>query len=199
MLICVWQYWSMLVNVDGVDQCSSVLTSVDPCWSMLIIAGQYRSVLFNVGGDERWSRLVTVNQWWKMLVNVDLCCLMLTNIDQCCSEQQNHWKIIDCSLVFKVFDVCGGWKVMKIDRIKEKAAQNLRKSSSEARISRNSCVGDVPNSPGRRERESWDGVLVLPGLPIIIEGMAALVLSGLRGCPKILDLRPKITIKYLST
>ena len=88
---------------------------------------------------------------------------------------------------------------MKIDRIKEKAAQNLRKSSSEARISRNSCVGDVPNSLGRRERESWDGVLVLPGLPIIIEGMAAGLVFGGRGCPKILDLRSKITIKYLST
>ena len=85
-----------------------------------------------------------------MLVNVDLCCLMLTKIDQCCSEQQNHWKIIDCSLVFKVFDVCGGWKVMKIDRIKEKAAQNPRKSSSEARISCNSGVGDSRNSLGRR-------------------------------------------------
>ena len=88
---------------------------------------------------------------------------------------------------------------MKIDRIKEKAAQNLRKSSSEARISRNSCVGDVPNSLGRRERESWDGVLVLPGLPVIIDGMATVVLSGLWGCPKILDFRSKITIKYLST
>ena len=88
---------------------------------------------------------------------------------------------------------------MKIDRIKEKAAQNPRKSSSEARVSHNSGVGDSPNSLGRRERESWDSVLVLPGLPIIIEGMAALVLSGLRGCPKILDLRSKITIKYLST
>ena len=75
---------------------------------------------------------------------------------------------------------------MKIDRIKEKAAQNPRKSSSEARISRNSCVGDIPNSPGRRERESWDGVLVLPGLPIVIGGMATVVLSEARGCPKYL-------------
>ena len=75
---------------------------------------------------------------------------------------------------------------MKMDRIKEKAAQNLRKSSSEATISRNSCVGDVPNSPGRRERESWDGILVVPELPIVIEGMATVVLSGLRGCPKYL-------------
>ena len=75
---------------------------------------------------------------------------------------------------------------MKIDRIKEKAAQNPRKSSSEARISHNSGVGDSPNSLGRRERESWDGVLVVPGLPVLIEGTAALVLSGLRGCPKYL-------------
>ena len=50
---------------------------------------------------------------------------------------------------------------MKMDRIKEKAAQHPRKNSSEARISRNSDVGD---SLGRRERESWNGVLVLPGL-----------------------------------
>ena len=75
---------------------------------------------------------------------------------------------------------------MKIDRIKEKAAQNPRKSSSEARISHNSGVGDSPNSLGRRERESWDGVLVLPGLPVIIDPMATVVLSGLRGCPKYL-------------
>ena len=88
---------------------------------------------------------------------------------------------------------------MKMDRIKEKAAQNLRKSSAEERISRNSCVGDVPNSPGRGERESWDGVLVLPGLPIIIDGTASVLIFGARGCPKILDLRSKITIKYLST
>ena len=72
---------------------------------------------------------------------------------------------------------------MKIDRIKEKAAQNLRKSSSEARISRNSCVGDVPNSPGRRERESWDGVLVLPGLPIIIGGTASVLCFWSPGLP----------------
>ena len=81
---------------------------------------------------------------------------------------------------------------MKIDRIKEKAAQNLRKSSSEARISRNSCVGDVPNSPGRRERESWDGVLVLPRLPVVIGGTAAGLIFGAHGFPKILDLRSKI-------
>ena len=59
---------------------------------------------------------------------------------------------------------------MKIDRIKEKAAQNPRKSNSEARISHNSGVGDSPNSLGRRERESWDCVLVVPGLPILIGG-----------------------------
>ena len=88
---------------------------------------------------------------------------------------------------------------MKIDRIKEKAAQNPRKSSSEARISHNSGVGDSPNSLGRRERESWDGVLVVPGLPVLIEGTAACLIFGARGCPKILDLRSKITIKYLST
>ena len=58
---------------------------------------------------------------------------------------------------------------MEIDRIKEKAAQNPRKSRSEARISRNSAVGDSPNSPGRRERESWDSILVLPRLPVVIE------------------------------
>ena len=81
---------------------------------------------------------------------------------------------------------------MKIDRIKEKAAQNLRKSSSEARISRNSCVGDIPNSPGGRERESWNGVLVLPRLPIVIGGVATDLCFGARGCPKILDLRSKI-------
>ena len=75
---------------------------------------------------------------------------------------------------------------MKIDRIKEKAAQNPRKSSSEARISHNSGVGDSPNSLGRRERESWDGIFVVPGLPVVIGGTAALVLSGLRGCPKYL-------------
>ena len=75
---------------------------------------------------------------------------------------------------------------MKIDRIKEKAAQNPRKSSSEARISQNSGVGDSPNSLGRRERESWDGVLVVPGLPIVIGPTAVVVLSGLRGCPKYL-------------
>ena len=74
---------------------------------------------------------------------------------------------------------------MKIDRIKEKAAQNPRKSSSEARVSHNSGVEDSPNSLGRRERESWDGVLVLPGLPVVA-GMATVVLSGLRGCPKYL-------------
>ena len=81
---------------------------------------------------------------------------------------------------------------MKIDRIKEKAAQNPRKSSSEARISHNSGVGDSPNSLGRRERESWDGVLVVPGLPILIGGTAAGLIFGARGCPKILDLRSKI-------
>ena len=75
---------------------------------------------------------------------------------------------------------------MKIDRIKEKAAQNPRKSSSEARISYNSGVGDSPNSLGRRERESWDGVLVVPGLPVVIEGMMTVVLSEARGCPKYL-------------
>ena len=75
---------------------------------------------------------------------------------------------------------------MKIDRIKEKAAQNPRKSSSEARISHNSGVGDSPNSLGRRERESWDGVLVVPGLPKIIDPMATVVIFGARGCPKYL-------------
>ena len=75
---------------------------------------------------------------------------------------------------------------MKIDRIKEKAAQNLRKSSPEARISHNSGVGDSPNSLGRREREPWDGVFVLPGLLVVIGGTATVVLSGLRGCPKYL-------------
>ena len=75
---------------------------------------------------------------------------------------------------------------MKIDRIKEKAAQNPRKSSSEARISHNSGVGDSPNSLGRRERESWDGVLVVPGLPVLIEGTAKLLIFGARGCPKYL-------------
>ena len=39
---------------------------------------------------------------------------------------------------------------MKIGRLKEKAAQNPRKSSSEARISCNSGVGDSRNSLGRR-------------------------------------------------
>ena len=92
-------------------------------------------------------------------------------------------KNIDCVTIFKVFDVCGGWKVMKIDRIKEKAAQNPRKSSSEARISHNSGVGDSPNSTGKRERESWDGVLVLPGLPKIIGGTAGCLISEARGLP----------------
>ena len=82
--------------------------------------------------------------------------------------------------------------MMKIDRIKEKAAQNPRKSSSESRISHNSGVGDSPNSLGRRERESWDGVLVLPGLPVLIDPTAGVVCFGARGCPKILDLRSKI-------
>ena len=72
---------------------------------------------------------------------------------------------------------------MKIDRIKEKAAQNPRKSSSEARISHNSGVGDSPNSLGRRERESWDGVLVLPGLPIVIGGTAGCLIFGAPGLP----------------
>ena len=81
---------------------------------------------------------------------------------------------------------------MKIDRIKEKAVQNPRKSSSEARISRNSDVGDSPDSPGRRERESWDSILVLPRLPVLIDPMAGVVICGARGCPKILDLRSKI-------
>ena len=74
---------------------------------------------------------------------------------------------------------------MKIDRIKEKAAQNLRKSSSEARISRNSGVGDSSNSPGRRERESWDGVLVPPGSPVVIGGTAGGLIFGLWGCPNL--------------
>ena len=72
---------------------------------------------------------------------------------------------------------------MKIDRIKEKAAQNPRKSSSEARISHNSGVGDSPNSLGRRERESWDGVLVLLGLPVLIDRTAALLIFGAPGLP----------------
>ena len=75
---------------------------------------------------------------------------------------------------------------MKIDRIKEKAVQNPRKSSSEARISHNSGVGDSPNSLGRRERESWDGVLVVPGLPVLIDGTAGCLIFGARGCPKYL-------------
>ena len=75
---------------------------------------------------------------------------------------------------------------MKIDRIKEKAAQNPRKSRSEARISHNSGEGDSPNSLGRRERESWNGIFVLPGLPVLIGGMATVVLSEGRGCPKYL-------------
>ena len=95
-------------------------------------------------------------------------------------------------MIYKVFDGCGGWKLMKIDIIQEKAAHNPRKSSSEARISRNSGVSDSPNSPGRRERESWDSILVLPRLPIRIDGMAMVVVFGARGCPKILDLRSKI-------
>ena len=77
---------------------------------------------------------------------------------------------------------------MKIDIIKEKAAENLQKGSSGARISRNSGVGDSPNSPGRRESESWDGVLVLPGLPKITDPKASVLIFGARGCPKILDL-----------
>ena len=72
---------------------------------------------------------------------------------------------------------------MKIDRIKEKAAQNPRKSSSEARISHNSGVGDSPNSLGRRERESWDGVLVFPGLPKLIGPTAAGLCFGGPGLP----------------
>ena len=52
--------------------------------------------------------------------------------------------------------------------------------------------GDGPNSPGRRERESWDGVSVLPGLPDVIDPTASAVIFGARGCPKILDLRSKI-------
>ena len=72
---------------------------------------------------------------------------------------------------------------MKIDRIKEKAAQNPRKSISEARISHNSGVVDSPNSRGRRERESWDGVSVVPGLPIVIDGTAALLIFGAPGLP----------------
>ena len=63
---------------------------------------------------------------------------------------------------------------MKIARIKEKAAQNPQERSSEAKISRNSGVGDSPNSPWRRERESWDSVLVLPRLPIVIDGTAGI-------------------------
>ena len=84
---------------------------------------------------------------------------------------------------------------MKIDRIKEKAAQNPRKRSSEAKILCNSGVGDSPNSPGTRERESWDGVWVLPGLPVVIDPTAAGLCFGARGCPKILDLRSKIEEK----
>ena len=72
---------------------------------------------------------------------------------------------------------------MKIDRIKEKAAQNPRKSSSEARISRNLGVGDSPNSLGRRERESWDGVLVVPGLPVVIGRTAGCLSFGAPGLP----------------
>ena len=72
---------------------------------------------------------------------------------------------------------------MKIGRIKEQAAQNPRKSSSEARISHNSGVGDSPNSLGRSERESLDGVLVVPGLPVVIGGTATVILLRLRGCP----------------
>ena len=75
---------------------------------------------------------------------------------------------------------------MKMDRIKEKAAQNPRKSSSEARISRNSGVGDTPDSPGRRERESWDSILVLPGSPILTDPTAGCLIFGARGCPKYL-------------
>ena len=72
---------------------------------------------------------------------------------------------------------------MKMDRIEEKAAQNPRKSSSEARISHNSGVGDSQNSLGRRERESWDGVLVLPGLPKIIDPTAQCLIFGAPGLP----------------
>ena len=72
---------------------------------------------------------------------------------------------------------------MKTDKIKEEAAQNPRKSSSEERISHNSGVGDSPNSLGRRERESWDGVLVVPGLPVLIEGMAGCIIFGAPGLP----------------
>ena len=158
-MVNVDQCWSMVVDVD---QCWPMLDNVDQCWSTL-------AMLINVA--QRWSVLVSVDQCWPIW---------------CCSEQQNHWKIIDRSLIFKVFDVCGGWKVMKIDRIKEKAAQNLRKSSSEARISHNSGVGDSPNSLVRRERESWDGVLVVPGFPKIIGVTAGCLISGARGCPKYL-------------
>ena len=154
VLNIVGQCWSMLTVLINVHECWPVLISVDQCWSMLTIGDQYRSVLFNVDVDERWSRLINVNQWWTMMANVDQCWSMLTNIDQCCSEQQNHWTIIDCLMISKVFDVWGGWKVMKIAKIKEKAAENLQKSSSGARISRNSGVGDSPNSPQAGGKES---------------------------------------------
>ena len=75
---------------------------------------------------------------------------------------------------------------MKIDRIKENATPNPRKSIQKQGFHIIRVYGDSPNSRGRRERESWDGVLVVPGLPIVIDPTAAVVLSGLRGCPKYL-------------
>ena len=72
---------------------------------------------------------------------------------------------------------------MQIDRIKKNPTQNRRKSNSEARISRNSGVGDTPDSPERRERESWDSVLVLPRLPVLTDGIATVLIFGARGLP----------------
>ena len=116
MMVIVDQCWSVLDNVDqcwsmltvliNVHQCWPVLISVGQCCSMLITGDQYRSVLFDVGVDECWPRLINVNQWWMMLANVDQCRSMLTNIDQCCSEKQNHWKFINFFKGFEVFGDC---------------------------------------------------------------------------------------------
>ena len=95
MLVNVGQCWSMLVNVDGVDQCRWVVTSVDQCWSMLVNVGHCQLILINVG------------QCWPMLTN-----LMLLRTAKSLEKHR--------SLIFKVCDVCGGWKVMKIDGINEK-------------------------------------------------------------------------------
>ena len=67
---------------------------------------------------------------------------------------------------------------MKINSIKEKAAQNPRKSNSEARISHNSGVENSPNSLERRERESWDGVLVVRGSRLSSGGRRPLYFRG---------------------